>query len=76
MCEERGGFGRIRSQGSEEAIRVRNHYRKESRSAPPITYELTIDLDDKRVGPSLCMNLCYQYAMWNRPDGESSLVLG
>jgi len=46
-CDERnrGGFERIRSQGSNEPIEFEIHY-KEERSARPITYELAIDLDD------------------------------
>ncbi len=40
----RGGFARIRSQGSDEPIRFELYYRQEAR-ARPITYELEIDTD-------------------------------
>ena len=40
----RGGFERIRSQGSEEPIEFQIYYRQDSRSRP-ITYELAIDAD-------------------------------
>jgi predicted ATPase len=42
----RGGFGRIRSQGSSEPIEFEVYY-KEDGNARPITYELSIDLDDE-----------------------------
>ena len=41
----RGGFARIRSQGSDVPIRFELYYRQEAR-ARPITYELEIDTDD------------------------------
>ncbi len=41
----RGGFDRIRSQGSDSAIRFELHYRQGA-GARPITYELEIDGDD------------------------------
>ena len=41
----RGGFERIRSQGSDSPIRFELYYRQEAR-ARPITYELEIDGDD------------------------------
>lgn len=40
----RGGFERIRSQGSRKSIDFEIYY-KEDRNARPITYELSIDLD-------------------------------
>ena len=40
----RGGFARIRSQGSEAPIRFELYYRQEAK-ARPITYELEIDTD-------------------------------
>ena len=40
----RGGFERIRSQGSEDPIEFQIYYRQDSRSRP-ITYELAIDAD-------------------------------
>ena len=42
---ERGGFDRIRSQGSESPIEFQVYYREEPR-ARPITYELEIDKDE------------------------------
>lgn len=46
-CDQRGrgGFQRIRSQGSEAPIEFEIYYREEPR-ARPITYELAIDQDD------------------------------
>ena len=44
-CDARGGFDRIRSQGSEEPIELGIYYRQEER-ARPITYMLSIDRDD------------------------------
>ena len=44
-CDVRGGFDRIRSQGSEESIVFWIYYRQEKR-ARPITYTLVIDKDD------------------------------
>ena len=44
-CDARGGFDRIRSQGSEEPIVFRISYRQEER-ARPITYFLGVDKDD------------------------------
>ena len=41
----RGGFDRIRSQGSDGPIEFQVYYREEQR-ARPITYELAIDADD------------------------------
>ncbi len=41
----RGGFERIRAQGSSEPIEFAIYYREETR-ARPITYEVAIDLDD------------------------------
>lgn len=41
----RGGFERIRSQGSDLPIEFAIYY-KETRNARPITYELSIDLDE------------------------------
>ena len=41
----RGGFERIRSQGSDDPISFNIHYREEP-DAQPITYQLTIDQDD------------------------------
>ncbi len=41
---ERGGFGRIRSQGRNEPIEFQIYY-KQGRNARPITYELAIDAD-------------------------------
>ena len=41
----RGGFDRIRSQGSDNPIEFEVYYREES-NARPITYELAIDKDD------------------------------
>ena len=41
-----GGFERIRSQGSDEAIEFEVYYRGGQERAP-ITYELAIDLDDE-----------------------------
>ena len=41
----RGGFSRIRSQGQTGSIEFEIYY-KEDRNARPITYELSIDLDD------------------------------
>lgn len=41
----RGGFKKIRSQGQEGSIDFEIYY-KESRSSRPITYELSIDLDE------------------------------
>ena len=41
----RGGFDRIRSQGSDRPIEFQIYYREEQR-ARPITYELAIDADD------------------------------
>ena len=41
----RGGFQRIRSQGSDASIRFELYYRQEAR-ARPITYELEIDRDE------------------------------
>ncbi|MDR1379590.1 MAG: AAA family ATPase [Synergistaceae bacterium] len=43
----RGGFGRIRSQGISEPIGFEVYY-KEDGNARPITYELSIDLDDEQ----------------------------
>ena len=43
-AHERGGFQRIRSQGSDAAIEFEVYYRQES-NARPITYELAIDKD-------------------------------
>lgn len=40
----RGGFTRIRSQGSNESIQFEIYY-KEDRGSRPITYELAIDID-------------------------------
>ncbi|MFN6131533.1 MAG: AAA family ATPase, partial [Synechococcaceae cyanobacterium] len=40
----RGGFTRIRSQGSNESIEFEIYY-KEDRGSRPITYELAIDID-------------------------------
>ena len=44
-CDVRGGFDRIRSQGSIGSIRFDIYYRQEAR-ARPITYVLAIDKDD------------------------------
>ncbi len=46
-CDERGrgGFDRIRSQGSESPIEFQVYYREEP-NARPITYELAIDKDE------------------------------
>ena len=44
-CDVRGGFDRIRSQGSEEPILFWIYYQQEKR-ARPITYALAIDKDD------------------------------
>ena len=46
-CDERGrgGFDRIRSQGSESPIEFQVYYRQET-NARPITYELAIDQDE------------------------------
>lgn len=41
----RGGFERVRSQGQDGSIEFEIYY-KEDRSARPITYELSIDLDE------------------------------
>ena len=41
----RGGFKKIRSQGEEGSIEFEIYY-KESRNSRPITYELSIDLDE------------------------------
>jgi len=41
----RGGFARIRSQGEKGPISFQIYYRQDSKSRP-ITYELSIDLDD------------------------------
>ena len=55
----RGGFERIRSQGSEDAIEFEVHYRGGS-TAPTITYELAIDLDE--LGrPYVASELLHQY---------------
>ena len=43
--EQRGGFDRLRSSGVEEPIRFEIYYR-EAPNQRPITYELTIDLDE------------------------------
>lgn len=43
----RGGFSRVRSQGSDSPIRFELYYRQEAR-ARPITYELEIDTDASR----------------------------
>ena len=43
----RGGFEKIRSQGSIESIEFEIYY-KEDGNARPITYELSIDLDSDR----------------------------
>ncbi len=43
--KQRGGFERLRSMGSKEAIRFEIHYR-EATNERPITYELAIGLDD------------------------------
>ena len=47
-CDEkgRGGFNRIRSQGSHEPIEFEIYYRQTPKSRP-ITYELAIDADSK-----------------------------
>ena len=55
----RGGFGPIRTQGSEDPVEFEVHYRGESR-ARPITYELGIDLDDKNR-PYVVYELLHQY---------------
>ena len=44
-CDARGGFDRIRSQGSEEPIGFEIYYRQEA-GAQPITYMLSIGRDD------------------------------
>ena len=46
-CDEqgRGGFDRIRSQGSEDPIEFQVYYRQETNSRP-ITYETAINVDD------------------------------
>ena len=62
----RGGFGRIRSQASEEPIQFEINYRGES-SAPPITYTLTIDLD-KEGRPFVVSELSYQLYVEQRDD--------
>ena len=62
----RGGFGRIRSQASEEPIQFEINYRGES-SAPPITYTLTIDLD-KEGRPFVVSELSYQFYVEQRDD--------
>lgn len=43
-CDKRGGFEQIRSQGSNEPISFELYYRESSNSRP-ITYELSIDID-------------------------------
>jgi hypothetical protein len=43
----RGGFERIRSQGEKDPIEFEIYY-KEAGNARPITYELSIDLDESR----------------------------
>jgi len=43
-ANERGGFERIRSQGTAEPIEFEIYYKQDGKSRP-ITYELTIDLD-------------------------------
>lgn len=43
----RGGFERIRSQGTNEPIEFHVYYKQDGKSRP-ITYELSIDLDEKR----------------------------
>ena len=55
----RGGFGRIRSQGSEDSVEFVVYYRGEP-SARPITYELGIDLDDNNR-PYVVHELLHQY---------------
>jgi predicted ATPase len=45
-ANQRGGFLRLRSQNITEPIRFEVYYR-ESRNSRPITYELSIDLDNK-----------------------------
>ena len=45
--EGRGGFERLRSLGSREPIEFEIYY-KSHRNARPITYELTLDLDEQR----------------------------
>ena len=55
----RGGFERIRSQGSDEAIEFEVYYRGWSR-ARPITYELAIDLDDENR-PYVAHEILHQF---------------
>ena len=68
----RGGFGRIRSQGSDEAIEFEVHYRKES-TERPITYEVAIDLDAEGR-PYVAHEVLHQYAN-EQTGGEILLFL-
>ena len=58
-CDARGGFDRIRSQGSEEPITFRIDYRHDA-PGRPITYFLVVDKDDAGRPHVLCESLGQQ----------------
>jgi len=72
-CDARNGFERIRSQGSDDPIWFSVCYREDS-NAPPITYWLSIDLDDAGR-PSVFSEVLHQRGR-GQESGQSFFILG
>ena len=68
----RGGFERIRSQGSNEPVVIEVQFRA-GHSARPLTYELEIDLDNQNR-PSVVLELLHQF-LGKQQDGKFLLFL-
>ncbi len=72
-CDARGGFERLRSQGSDDPIRFLVCYR-EDLNAQPITYWLFIDLDDAGR-PHVSCEVLHQRGQ-GQESGQSFFILG
>lgn len=72
-CDTRGGFERLRSQGSDDPIRFLVCYREDP-NAQPITYWLFIDLDDAGR-PNVSYEVLHQRGQ-GRESSQSFFILG